>query len=44
MEKVYNLDEADDFFRENHADNLICAKDGEEKEVKCYPEAKEFFT
>lgn len=43
MEKVYNLDEAEDFFIVNHSDNVICVKDGNEKEVECYPEAKEFF-
>ena len=43
MEKVYNLDGADDFFRENHSENVICVKDGVEKEVNCYPDAREFF-
>ena len=43
MTKAYNLDEADEFFRENHSDNLICVKDGIENEVNCYPEAKKFF-
>ena len=43
MKKVYNLDEADDFVRENHTDSFICVKNGKEIEVECYPEAKVFF-
>lgn len=43
MSRVYNLDEAESFFLSNSSDTLTCSKDGLEKEVNCYPEAKEFF-
>lgn len=43
MEKINNMEEAEDFFLRNHSDNVICVKGGVEKEVECYPEAKSFF-
>lgn len=43
MEKINNLNEAEDFFMRNHSDGVICVKGDIQKEVSCYPEAKEFF-
>lgn len=41
--KVYNLDEAMNFFLKNSSGTCICVKDGIEKECNCYPDAQEFF-
>ena len=41
--KVYNLEEAREFFLLNHRDSVICVKNGEEKEVNSYLCAKKFF-
>jgi len=43
MTKVQTLKEAFNWFMRNHEGTLVCSKDGEEKEVTCYPEAKEFY-
>ena len=43
MEKVRNIDDAEDFFMRNHSDNLICVNGDKEEETTCYPEAKAFF-
>ncbi len=42
---VRSLEEAENFFRENHSGSVCCINtDGAEKECSCYPEAVAFFT
>ena len=43
IEKVNNIIEAETWFRGHSSGNLICVKDGVEKEVDCYPNAVDFF-
>lgn len=46
MEKVNNLEQAEEWFLCNHSGNVICVKGTykiEEKEVNCYPDAEKFF-
>ena len=43
MDKVYTLQEALEWFLENHSGNVICVKDGKEKEVWSYRQAENFY-
>ena len=43
MKKVYTLKEAYIWFLEHSRGNIICVKNGVEKEVSCYPKAIKFY-
>jgi len=41
--KVKSTQEEMEWFLYHHSGTVVCVKNGKEKEVECYPDAKDFF-